>query len=145
MTKEILYKILNQKKMFRNEEKLYKLAQKKVKKKKGFYKHLQAFVMINMALFFIGLVDNDPFQAIPVPILWGIGLGFHYVSVFGLPGGKLTDEWEEKELEKEFDKLRNKYGKNELPPQKNDEFDIDDHLDLRQPERLRDYEDRDFV
>jgi hypothetical protein len=128
-----------------NEDKLFKLAQKKVKKKKAFYRHLQAFVMVNLALFFIGLMENDPFAAIPVPIFWGIGLGFHYVSVFGLPGGKLTDEWEDKELEKEYEKLRNRFEEKGLPLQQKGEFDIDDHLDLKQPQKLKDYEDRDFV
>ena len=131
--------------MSNNEDKLFKLAQKKVKKKKAFYRHLQAFVMVNMALFFIGLMENDPFGAIPVPIFWGIGLGFHYASVFGLPGGKLTDEWEEQELEKEYEKLRNRFGSNQTPRRRKDELDIDDHLDLKQPQKLKDYEDRDFV
>lgn len=131
--------------MSNNEEKLYRLAQKKVKKKKAFYRHLQAFVMVNMALVFIGLIDNDPFHAIPVPIFWGIGLGFHYVSVFGLPGGKLTDEWEERELEKEYEKLRSRFDPKGTAPKRKEEFDIDDHLDLKQPQKLKDYEDRDFV
>ena len=131
----------------KHEEKLFKLAQKKVKKKKAFYRHLQAFVMVNMALFFIGLMENDPFGAIPVPIFWGIGLGFHYASVFGLPGGKLTDEWEEEELQKEYEKLRNRFGSNpkEFSSKRKDELDIDEHLDLKQPQKLKDYEDRDFV
>ncbi len=133
--------------MSNNEDKLFKLAQKKVKKKKAFYRHLQAFVMVNVALFFVGLMENDPFGPFPVAIFWGIGLGFHYANVFGLPGGKLTDEWEEKELEKEYNKLKNRFGSNQqaLPPKNRDEFDIDDHLDLKQPQKVRDYEDRDFV
>jgi hypothetical protein len=133
--------------MSNNEEKLYKLAQKKVKKKKGFYRHLQAFVMVNIALLFIGIMEGEPLGPFPVAVFWGIGLGFHYANVFGLPGGKLTDEWEERELEKEYDKLRNRYGssQNESPRRRKEELDMDDHLDLRQPQRMKDYEDRDFV
>ena len=131
--------------MSKNEDKLYKLAQKKVKKKKGFYRHLQAFVMVNMALLFIGFMEGDLFGPFPVAVFWGIGLGFHYANVFGLPGGKLSDEWEEEELEKEYEKLRNRFGSKEMPAQQSKELDMDDHLDLRQTEKLKDYEDRDFV
>lgn len=131
--------------MSNNEDKLFKLAQKKVRKKKVFYRHLQAFVMVNLALFFIGLMEGQPFEAFPVPVFWGIGLGFHYANVFGLPGGKLTDEWEEQELEKEYEKLKNRFGSKESLSQRKEEFDIDDHLDLKQPQKVKDYEDKDFV
>lgn len=129
------------------EEKLYRLAQKKVKKKKGFYKHLQAFVFVNLALLLVCLTDQGHYDAYPVPIFWGIGLAFHYVSVFGMPGGKLTDEWEERELEKEFDKLRNRSASSSKPTTsvRSEELDLDEHLELRQKQPQRNYDDRDFV
>jgi hypothetical protein len=44
------------------------------------------------------------------PLLpWSIGLLIHYFSVFGLPGTNiLTKDWEDTEIEKEMQKLRQK-------------------------------------
>lgn len=128
------------------EEKLYRLAQKRVKQKKGFFKHLQAFVLVNVALFFLTVFEGEPFESIPVTILWGIGLAFHYVNVFGMPGGKLSDEWEDRQTEKEFQKLKDRYarGRGEI---REDEFDLDldSRLDLRETRKQTDYDERDFV
>lgn len=43
-----------------------------------------------------------------LPLLpWGVGLTIHYLTVFGIPGLDVgTDEWEERELQKEVKRLR---------------------------------------
>ena len=130
------------------EEKLYRMAQRRVKKKKGFYKHLQAYVIVNVALFLLTMADSGHYDAFPLPLVWGIGLAFHYANVFGLPGGRLTDEWEDRETEKELRKLKNRYGEShpELPAERRgEEFDLDRHLDLREREKRGNYREDDFV
>lgn len=127
------------------EERLYRKAKKKVAKKKGFYRHLQVYVVVNVFVLLINLYEGQFWDAAPMPLAWGMGLAMHYFSVFGMPGGKMTDEWEDQEIEKEMRKMQNKtsYGRS-LPPSK-EELDLDDHLDLREPRKMKDYDDRDFV
>ncbi|MEZ4948771.1 MAG: 2TM domain-containing protein [Saprospiraceae bacterium] len=76
----------------------YLQARKNVKKKKGFYKHLAAYIIINT---FILISSGGDGPWLP----WGIGLAFHYISVFGFPGsGILSKDWEDEEMEKELRK-----------------------------------------
>lgn len=118
----------------REEDKLYQAAKKKVAKKKGFYKHLQAYVVVNVFILFMNGLYGNLWDAAGLPLAWGMGLAMHYFSVFGMPGGKMTDEWEDREIEKEMSKMRGK------KPRRSD---IDERLDLRELDQR--YEDKDFV
>jgi hypothetical protein len=123
------------------EQELYKKAQKRVKRKKGFYRHLKVYLMVNCFILFMGVIEGDPFQALPMPFLWGMGLLFHYVNVFGLPGsGILSEEWEDREIRKEMETLRKTYP-NSVP--KSDEIDMKEHLELK--ELRKNYDDSDLV
>lgn len=123
------------------EQELYKKAQKRVKRKKGFYRHLKVYLMVNCFILFMGVIEGDPFQALPMPFLWGMGLLFHYVNVFGLPGsGILSEEWEDREIRKEMESLRKTYP-NSVP--KSDEIDMKEHLELK--ELRKNYDDSDLV
>ena len=87
---------------------IYKEAKKRVEAKKGFFGHLSAFVSVGLFFFVMNMV-TDPFDLwFFFPMLpWGIGLLIHYLAVFGFPGTKaLSREWEQKELEKEIDRLQ---------------------------------------
>ena len=77
-------------------------AKKKVKAKKEFYQHLMAFVIVNFFLLALNLVTSPFNWWFHFPLLgWGIGLAFHYVDVFGIPGFDiLSREWEDRELDK---------------------------------------------
>jgi hypothetical protein len=79
-------------------------AKKKVKAKKEFYQHLMAFVIVNYFLLALNLVTSPFNWWFHFPLLgWGIGLAFHYVDVFGIPGFDiLSREWEDRELDKEL-------------------------------------------
>lgn len=90
------------------DEKEIAKAKKKVKSKKDFYQHLMAFVIVNPFLFFINLLTSPFHWWFLYPLLgWGMGLAFHYVDVFGIPGFNiLTKEWEEDELNKELNKMK---------------------------------------
>lgn len=102
-------------------------AKKQVQKKKGFYKHLAAFIGVGFFFFamnMVTLVDGDYELWFFFPILpWSVGLIIHYLTVFGFPGsGVLTPEWEEKQLEKEIRGIRRKKGIKPTPS--NDELEL---------------------
>ena len=91
-----------------NEEK-YKRAKKKVKDIRDFYKHLTVYLIINSILIIINLgVFQSGFSSIRIPawpmfttpFFWGIGLFFHWLSVFY---NKFTffKKWEDRKM-KEF-------------------------------------------
>ena len=44
----------------------------------------------------------------PTPFFWGIGLLFHYIKVFGLPGtgGLYTEDWERRIFDEELDQIK---------------------------------------
>jgi hypothetical protein len=130
------------------EEIQYLEARKRVKKKKGFYWHLGSFMVVGI-FFFLMNVFADPSEVwfhFPM-ISWGVGLGFHYLGVFGLPFvGSLDKDWEAKEIEREMARMNAKRGKNSRQPllennHEIDELDLDNdyHFD-RKEERLEDWE-----
>jgi hypothetical protein len=81
-------------------------AKKKVKDKKDFYQHLMSYAIVNTFLFALNLITSPGYLWFVFPLMgWGVGLAFHYVGVFGIPGFDiLSKEWEERELEKELRK-----------------------------------------
>ena len=90
-----------------NEEQRYFEAQKIVRKKKRFYRHLGAYIAINSVFFFIVFFENHTFEWLFPASFWGIGLFIHYTSIFGFPGreGLGGKDWEQREIEKEMQKL----------------------------------------
>ncbi|MCB9284241.1 MAG: 2TM domain-containing protein [Lewinellaceae bacterium] len=127
------------------DERYYLLAKRRVQKKKRFFNHLKAFVIVNVVMSIIMMLDGDPFDFLPATLFWGMGLAFHYVRVFGIPGTNiLTPEWEDEEIEKEMERIRGKriVEKEEemtapLPPVK------DESLELK--ELRKNYDEQDLV
>ncbi len=110
------------------DEALYEEARKRVKKKKGFYGHLSAFIAVGLFFFIMNMSTSPNELWFPFPMMgWGIGLVIHYFSVFGIPGmkGALTEEWEDRETANEMKKLVNRYK-----PIVDEE--IDNHLELKE-------------
>ncbi len=110
----------------------YKRARQRVKAKKGFYGHLSSY--ISTGIFFFGLnMLTDPYEVwwyIPM-LAWGVGLGIHYCSVFGLPGTDiLSKEWEDREMEKELRKVGYESEQEIYEEDYLDGFE-EDELDLR--------------
>ena len=89
------------------EEDLYFEAKKIVKKKKRFYRHLGAYLAVNVVMFFVVFFDEGTFHWLFPASFWGIGLFTHYIAVFGFPGrhGLGGSEWEQREIAKEMQKL----------------------------------------
>lgn len=85
---------------------IQQMAERKVRAKSKFYKHLFFYLVVNGFLFFHTLFDGEPFATMPLIFFWGVGLVFHYLKVFGVPGsGVLSQDWEEKEYKKELERL----------------------------------------
>lgn len=122
----------------------YYLARRRVRQKKRFYHHLKSFVIVNVVFSLVTFFTGEPFAWFPVILFWGMGLAFHYVKVFGIPGTEriLTPEWEDREIQKEMDRMRNRDGRNRsslpAPDQKQSE-------ELRLKELRRDYDDSELV
>jgi len=88
----------------------YKRAKKRVRSIKGFYRHVIVYIVINLFLIIIDNVhlhDWDihvvGYANWTVPIFWGIGLFFHFLSVFVFRG-LFGSEWEERKIKELMDK-----------------------------------------
>lgn len=123
------------------EDKQFEIARERVKRKKKFFNHLKSYVIINVVFALLTLMDGDPFGFLPVTLLWGMGLAFHYVKVFGIPGTNiLTPEWEDEEIRKEMEKMgvpRKEESKPSLPPP------AEEPMELK--ELRKNYDDQDLV
>lgn len=118
-------------------------AKKKVKAKKGFYQHLMSYAIVNAFLFALNMITSSSYMWCVFPMLgWGMGLAFHYVEVFGIPGfDVLSKEWEEREMERELkilkDTKKNPEGKTRQAETK------EEPLELK--ELRKNYDDSEFV
>ncbi|SHI63140.1 2TM domain-containing protein [Aquimarina spongiae] len=88
----------------------YERAKKKVDAEKGFYSHLTAYVIINIALLLMSIDLDFIFLSwaswkfsLTTPVLWGIGLLIHGICVFG-PSMRIFKRWEEDKIKKLMDK-----------------------------------------
>ncbi|MCR5862856.1 2TM domain-containing protein [Flavobacterium sp. J372] len=79
-------------------------ARKKVQAIMGFYKHLAAYVIVNLFLIAMKWFNLDPgeefftFGTFSTAFFWGIGLVFHGVGVFGT-NIFLGRNWEERKIQ----------------------------------------------
>jgi hypothetical protein len=133
----------------------YKEAQKRVKKMKDFYGHFTSYLIMSVFFIFINLFTSRGYFWAIWPILgWGIGIAFHAMDVFGFPG--IGKDWEERQLEKEMDRLRDheaakkweEYSKSSEYTDENQKSlpEADEEFDLRELKELRrDWKDSDFV
>lgn len=92
------------------DNKAYIRAKERVEKEKGFYSHLTAYIIINIALLLINIDFGDVsmnswlhWNQFITPVFWGIGLLIHGIYVFGkLPS--LGKDWEERKIKELMDK-----------------------------------------
>ncbi|MBK7408241.1 MAG: 2TM domain-containing protein [Saprospirales bacterium] len=128
------------------EEKYYLLAKKRVQQKKRFFNHLKSFVIVNVVMSFVVALDGNPFDFLPATLFWGMGLAFHYIKVFGIPGTNiLTPEWEDQEIEKEMDRIKGKRIEEftPAPPPQPEAEPKEESLELK--ELRKNYDERDLV
>ena len=140
------------------EQEIYEKAKKRVKAKKGFFVHFGVYLATIALLFTINYItfqESHIWWAFIPSVAWGIGVIAHYIIVFGIGivsqfiasfGYEVPaqDNWEEKELEKEMNRLR---GQNIAEgPTENEIASPDEELELKETEKLRDdLNDNDFV
>jgi len=121
----------------------YKQAKKIVKKKKEFYNHLAIYMVMFAFFFLINLATLDynyiEFWFFFPMLPWGIGLAIHYLTVFGIPGKEkiLSKEWEEREIQKEMQKLGGEVDE--------DYLDLNDQKILERRKDPLDWKDSDLV
>jgi len=86
----------------------YKKAKKRVHAKKEFYQHLGSYIVFSFFFFLINAVTNFGNWWFYWPMLgWGIGIFFHYIDAFGVPGiGNINEDWEAREIQREMKRLR---------------------------------------
>lgn len=104
------YDELDQEKRFLQEE-AYLRAKEKVKKIVGFYWHLASYVIVNTFIIVI-IVSNGnrlfSFGTFATALFWGIGLLFHFLSVFG-PDFLFGKNWEERKIREYMEKEQNNH------------------------------------
>lgn len=92
----------------------YNKAYKKVKKIKGFYSHLKAYLVVNAIIIISGVTRNSviggfdfsslsEWHTYSTAFFWGIGIAVHALSVFSSDWFFGAD-WEEKKIQKYMDK-----------------------------------------
>ncbi|APY12828.1 hypothetical protein BWZ22_10825 [Seonamhaeicola sp. S2-3] len=88
-------------------EEAYLRAQKRLKELKGFYWHTFWYIVVNVFIL-IMIVSNTEdnifhFGTLATPLFWGIGLGFHALSVFG-KNLIFSKSWEDRKIREFMEK-----------------------------------------
>jgi hypothetical protein len=88
-----------------NEQEIkYQIAKERVESIKSFYTHLTVYVVVNMLLFSINMIVSPDSLWFFWPLMgWGIGFGFHALSLFGL-GPRFGADWEERKIREIMEK-----------------------------------------
>jgi len=87
------------------EESRYEKAKRRVDKVRKFYKHLTAYIIVNIFLVIINISNLDPGESyfeienFLTLLLWGIGLAIHAFMVFGFHY-IFGHDWEERRIQK---------------------------------------------
>lgn len=91
------------------QEQAYLRAKQKVKKILGFYWHLASYIVVNVFIIIL-IVSNGGeffnFGTFATPLFWGIGLLFHFLSVYG-PDFLFGKQWEERKIKEFMEKEQN--------------------------------------
>ena len=95
-----------------NHKERYKLAEKRVKRIKGFYTHALIFILVNLVFVFINIENLNEGESyfqwrnFITFSFWGVGLLAHAGSVF-LPSLIFGKNWEDKKVKEFMDKDSN--------------------------------------
>lgn len=83
-------------------------AEKKVKEIKGFYWHLFWYLAVNIFLWIMIVMNLDENESFfqyghfATALFWGIGLGFHWLGVFG-KNIVFSKDWEDRKIKELMD------------------------------------------
>ncbi|MFC4721228.1 2TM domain-containing protein [Geojedonia litorea] len=88
-------------------EDAYLRAQKRLKELKGFYGHAFWYVIVNLFIIIMVAFNSRGniwhFGTFSTAFFWGIGLGFHALSVFGR-NFFFSKSWEDKKIREYLEK-----------------------------------------
>lgn len=86
-----------------SEAEIYEEARKRVEAKRGFYKHLVAYVVVNIMLMLIWALASGRGYPWFLWVLgfWGLGVLFNFLDVFVWPRAR-----DKRAIEKEVDRIR---------------------------------------
>ncbi|MGA1793858.1 MAG: 2TM domain-containing protein [Thermoplasmatota archaeon] len=88
-----------------------KRIRKRVRKMRDFYTHLVVYLVINTMLVFIWYFTSGGFPWFVFPLGgWGIGLFFHWYSVF-IEDGLMGKDWEDRKVKKLMEKEKGRKKK----------------------------------
>ncbi len=98
-------------------EEAYLRAKKKLDRIVGFYWHLAVYIVVNIFLILlIGFNRDDgdfwSFGTFTTAFFWGVGLAFHFLSVFG-PDFFFGKKWEDRKIREFMDRDRHDMTKYE--------------------------------
>lgn len=91
------------------EEKKYLRAQKRIKEIKGFYWHLFWYLVVNIFLWVVIIMNLNQGESFfkyghfSTAFFWGIGLFFHWLGVFG-KNIVFSKDWENRKIKEYMDK-----------------------------------------
>ena len=92
-------------------EEAYLRAQKKVKALIGFYWHLASYIIVNIFIITMIVINGGElwsFGTFATAFFWGIGLFFHFVGVYG-PDFFFGKNWEERKIQELMDKDKKRW------------------------------------
>lgn len=88
-------------------EDAYLRAQKRLKELKGFYWHAFWYIVVNVFIIIMIASNSEGnifhFGTLATPLFWGIGLGFHALSVFG-KNLIFSKSWEDRKIREFMEK-----------------------------------------
>ena len=104
---------------------LERKARSKVLAKKGFYIHFGIYAITSLFFLTINLLTDPSDLWFYYPVVsWGVAVAIQYLVTFGVPGSDiLSDEWEQRELEREMYIMQRK---NQMSPDGRSHEDFDD-------------------
>jgi hypothetical protein len=88
------------------DERLYREARKRVRRKRKFYSHVLSYVAVGIFLTFINWYSTPGRWWVQwVWLGWGVGIFFHGVSLFRR-NILFGDEWEERKIREEMERMK---------------------------------------
>ncbi len=96
-------------------EESYLRAQKKVKSIIGFYWHLASYVIVNIFIILLIVMNGGRFLSFgtfATAIFWGIGLLFHFLGVYG-PDFIFGKDWEQRKIREYMERDQENYNRYE--------------------------------
>jgi hypothetical protein len=91
------------------EQQKFERAKRRIRSISGFYKHLAAYILVNIILIAMKYARLEPgeeffqFSTFSTAFFWGIGLAFHALGVFG-NNVLFGTAWEEKKIQQLMEK-----------------------------------------